>query len=211
MANWWVTMETVTYFIFLCSKITADGDCSHEIKRHLLLGRKAITYLESILESRDITLATKVHIVKAMVFPVVIMWELDHKEDWAPKNWCFQTVVGKDLHSPLDCKEIKTVNPKGNQCWIFIKRPDAEAETPILWLPDVKSQLIEKDTDARKDWGQEEKEMTEDKMVGWHHQLDGHEFGQAWGDSEGQGILACCSPWGCKQPDIIEWLNGNPL
>ena len=149
------TMETVPDFIFWASKITADGDCSHEIRRCLLLGRKAMTNLESILKSRDITLPTKVRLVKAMVFPVshMWMWELDYKESWAPKNWCFWTVVlEKTLKSPLDCKEIKPINPKGNQSWILIGRTDAEVETPILWPPDVKNWLTEKDPDAGKDW-----------------------------------------------------------
>ena len=110
-------------------------------------------------------------------------WELDHKESWVPKNWCFWTVVLKTLESPLDCKEIKLVNPKGNQSWTFIGRTDAE--TPILWPPDEKSWLIGKDPDAGKDWRQEEKEMSEDGMVGWHHQLDGHEFEQAPGVGDG--------------------------
>ena len=143
------------------------------------LGRKAMTNLDGILKSRDITLPTKVHIVKTMVFPVshVWMWELDHEEGWALKNWCFWTVVLKTLESPLDCKEIKPLNPKGNQSWIFIGRTDAEAETTILWLPDAKIWLIRKDPDAWKDWKREEKGMTEDEMVGWHHRQDGYEFG----------------------------------
>ena len=150
-------METVRDFIFLSSKITADGDWSHEIKRCLLLGRTAMIYLDSILES--ITLPTKVHLVKAMVFPVVMygLWELDYKESWEPKNWCFWTVVLKTLESPLDCKEIQPVNPKGNQSWIFIGRTNVEAETPILWPPDMKNWLLGKDPDAGKDWRQEEK------------------------------------------------------
>ena len=160
-------------------KITADGDCSHEIKRHLLLGRKPITNLDSILKNRDITLPTKVHLVKAMVFPVV-MYECESciiKKIWAPKNWSFWTVVlEKTLESPLDCKEIQPVNPKGNQSWLFIGRTDAEAETSILWLPDVKNWLTGKDPDAGKDGRREEKGMTEDEMVGWHHWLNGHEF-----------------------------------
>ena len=124
------------------------------------------------------------------------MWELDHKESWVLKNWCFWTVVLlKTLESPLDCKEIKLVNPKGNQSWIFIGRTDAEAEAPILWPPDEKNWLIGKDPDAGKDRRQEEKGTTEDEMVGWHHQLDGHEFEQALGAGDGQGGLACCSPW----------------
>ena len=167
-------------FIFLGSKITADGDSSHEIRRSLLLGRKAMTNLDSILKSRDITLPTKVSLVKAIVFPVVIygwMWELDYKERWAPKNWCFWTVLlEKTLESPLDYKEIQPVHPEGNQSWIIIGRTDAEAETTLLWPPDVKNQPIEKDPDAGKDWRQEEKGMTQDDIVGWHHRLNGHEF-----------------------------------
>ena len=131
----------------------------------------------------------------------------NHKEGCMPKNWCFQSVVPeKTLESPLDCKEIKPVNPKGNQPWIFIGRTDAEAAAPILWPLDAKSQLIGKDPDVGKDWRQEEKE---NEMVGWHHWLNGHEFDQAPGDGEGQRGLACCSPWGCKELDIIEWMNNN--
>ena len=138
------------------------------------------------------------------------MWELDCEESWAPKNWCFWTVVlEKTPDSPLDCKEIQPVHPKGNQSWIFIRRTDAEAGTPILWPPDVKSQFIEKDPDAGKDWEQEEKGMAKDDPVGWHHQLNGHEFQQTLGDSEGQGSLVCCSPWGHKELDMTEWLNNN--
>ena len=165
------TVETVTDFILGGSKITADGDCSHEIKRCLLLGRKAMTNLASILKSRDITLSTKVCLVKAMVFPVVMYGcELDCEESWALKNWCFWTVVlEKTLESPLDCKEIQPVHPKGNQSWIFIGRTDVEAEAPILWLHDAKNWLIRKDPVAGKDWRQEEKGITEDEMVGWYH------------------------------------------
>ena len=135
------------------------------------------------------------------------MWELDYKESWTPKNWCFWTVVlEKTLESPLDSK-IKPVNPKGNQSWIFIGRTVAEAEAPKLWLLDVKSRLVRKNSHAWKDWRQEEKGSTEDEMVGWHHQLNGHEFEQTPGDSEGQGSLECCSPWACG--DMTEWLNNN--
>ena len=135
-------VETMRDFIFGGSKITADGDCSHEIKRCLLLGRKIMTNLDSIFKSRDITLPTKVCLVKAIVFPIVVldvlMWELDYKESWVPKNWCFWTVVlEKTLESPLDSKEIQPVHPNGNQSWIFIGRTDIEAETPILWPPDA--------------------------------------------------------------------------
>ena len=133
------TMETVTDFIFSGCKITANGDCSHEIKRCLFLGRKAMRNLNSILKNREITLPTKVYLVKTMVFPVVMYGcELDHKESGAPKNWCFWTVVlEKTLESPLDWKEIQPVHPKGDQSWIFSGRIDAEAEAPILWPPDV--------------------------------------------------------------------------
>ena len=138
----------------------------------------------------------------------VWMWELDHKESWVPKNWCFWTMVlEKILESPLDCREIQPVSPQGNQLWIFIGRTDAKAEVPILWPPDVKNGLIGKDPDAGKDWRQEEKGVTEDEMVGWHHVLDGHEFEQAPGVGDGQGSLACFILWGCKESDMTEWLN----
>ena len=136
------------------------------------------------------------------------MWGLDYKEIWVPKNWCFWTVVlEKTLESPLDWEVIKSVNPKGNQFWTFIGRTDVEAETPILWPPDAKNWLIGKDPDAGKDWRQEEKGMTEDEMVEWHHQLDGYEFEQAPGAGNGLGSLACCSPWGHKELDMTKRLN----
>ena len=139
----------------------------------------------------------------------VWMWEVDHKKGWAPKNWWFQTVVlEKTLESPLDCKEIQPVHHKGDQPWIVIRGTDIEAESPILWPPDAKSWLIGKDPDAGRDWRQEEKGTTEDEMVGWHHWLNGHEFEQALGDSEGHGSLVCCSPWDRKQY-TTEWLNNN--
>ena len=152
-------------------KSNADGDWSHEIKRCLLLGSKAMTNLDSTLKSKDITLMIKVHLSQNYGFSssLVWMWELNYKENWVPKNWCFWTVM-------LDCKEIQPVHPKGNQSWIFIGGTDVEAETPILWPPDAKSWLIGKDPEAGKDWRREEKGITEDKMVGWHHQLNGHEF-----------------------------------
>ena len=136
------------------------------------------------------------------------MWELDYKESWVPKNWCFWIVVlEKTLESALDRKEIQPVHPKGNQSWMFIGRTDVEAETPILWPPDVKNRLIGKDPDAGKDWRWEEKETTGDEMVGWHQQCDGHEFEQAPGVGDWQGSLAYCSPWGHKELDMTEWLN----
>ena len=138
----------------------------------------------------------------------VWIWELDYKESWMPKNWCFRTVVlEKTFGSPLDYKEIQPVSPKENQSWIFIGRTDAEAETPVLWPSDAKNWLIGKDPDAGQDWRWEEKGTTEDEMVGWHHRLTGHEFEEAPGVGDGQGSLACCSPWGCKEMDTTEWLN----
>ena len=173
------TMETVTDFIFLGSEITMDGDCTHEIKRPLLLGRKAMTNQDSVLKSRDIALLTKVHLVKAVVFPVVMYgcetWTVKKAECWridAFELWCWRRL----LESPLDSKETKSVHPKGDQSWVFIERTDVEAETPILWPPDAKDWLIGKDPDAEKDWRWEEKGMTEDEMIGWHHRLNGHEF-----------------------------------
>ena len=169
--------ETMTDFLFVSSKITADGDGSREIKRCLLLGRKVMSNLDSIFKSRDITLLTKVRLVKAIVFPIVMYGcELDCEEGWVPKNWCFWTVVlEKTLESPLDCKEIQPVHFEGDQPWDFFGGNDAKAETPVLWPPHVKSWLIGKDSDAGRDWGQEEKGMTEDEMGGWHHWLNGRE------------------------------------
>ena len=134
----------------------------------------------------------------------VKMWVLDHKESWVLKNWCFWTVVlEKPLENPLDCKEIQPVNPKGNQSWIFFERTDAEAEAPILWPPDVKNWFTGKGTDAGKDWRQE-KGMTEDEMLGWHHWVDGHVFEENSGVDDGQWSLVCCSPWGCKESETNE-------
>ena len=138
----------------------------------------------------------------------VWMWELDHKESWVLKNWYFQIgVLEKTLDSPLYSKEINSFNSKGNQSWIFFGRTDAEVGAPIIWPPDAESQLIGKDTDAGKDGGQEEKGMTENEIVGWHHQLNGHESVQAPGVGDGPGSLACCSPWGRKESDTTEQLN----
>ena len=133
---------------------------------------------------------------------IVHMWELDHKKDWVPKNWCFRTVVLKTLESPLDSKEIKPVNAEGNKTWLFIGRADAGAEASILCPPVEESWLTGKDLDAGKDWGQEEKGATEDARVGWHHWLNGHGLEQTQGDNEGQGSLACYSPWGGKELDM---------
>ena len=162
------TVETVADLIFWGSQITADGDCSHEIKRRLLLGRKVMTNLDSILKSRGITLPTKVCLGKAMVFPVVMYgcesWTIKKVE--SRRIDAFELVLEKTLESPLDCKEIQRVYPKGNQSWIFIGRTDVEAETPILWPPDVKNWLIGKYPNAGKDWRQEKKGTMENEMVG---------------------------------------------
>ena len=165
MGKQWKQCQTL---FFLGSKIIADGDCSHEIKRHSLLGRKVMTNPDSIFKSRDITLPTKVPLVKAIVFPVVMYgcesWTI--KKAGVPKNWCFWTVVlEKTLESPLDCKEIQPVHSKGAQSWVFFGRNDAKAETSIFWPPDAKSWLIGKDSDAGRDWGQEEMGTTEDEMA----------------------------------------------
>ena len=207
-------VETVSDFILGGSKITAEGDCSHEIKRRLLLGWKVMTNLDSIFKSRDITLPTKVHLVKAMVFPVVMYGceKLNCEESWVPKNWCFWTVVlEKTVGSPSDCKEIHPVHFKGDQPWDFFGRTDAKAEAPVLCPPHVKSWLIGKDSDAGRDWGQEEEGTTEDEMAGWHHWLDGHESEWTPGVGDGQGGLACCDSWGYKESDTTEWLNWTEL
>ena len=169
-----------------------------------------MTNLDSILKSRDITLPTKVHLVKAMVFPVVLYgcesWTIKIAECW--RTDAFELLVlEKTLESPLDCKEIKLANPKGNQSWIFIGRTVTKAEAPILWPLYAENWLTGKDPDAGKDWKQEEKGITEDEMVGWHHRHDRHEVEQAPGVGDGQGSLVCCSPWGCRESDMTEWLN----
>ena len=141
------------------------------------------------------------------------MWELDREESWVPKNWCFWTVVlEKTLESPKDCEEIQPVHPKGYQSWVLFGKTDAEAETPKPWPPDVRSWLIWEDPDAGKDWGQEEKGTTEDKMVGWHHQLNGgHGFAWTPGVGDGQGGLACCGSWGRRKSDTTEQLSNTFL
>ena len=175
MANRWGNSgNSVRLFFWGGSKITADGDCSHEIKRHLLVGRKVMTNLDSILKSRDVTLPTNVHLVKAMVFSSshVWMWELNYKESWAPKNWWFFTVLlEKSLESPLDCKEIQPVHPKGDQSWVFIGCWSWSSNTLATWskeLTHLKSPW------CWERWRQEKKGMMEDEMVEWHHQLNGN-------------------------------------
>ena len=203
-------VEAVADFVSLGSKITADGDCRHEIKRRLLLGRKVMANLDSILKSRDIPLLTKICLVKAMVFPVVM---------YGCKNWtlkkadAFQTMVlEKTLESPLDIKEIKPVNP---QPWIFIGRTDAEAKTPILWLSDLKNGLIGKNPDAGKGWVQEEMEVSEDEMVGWHHWLMDMNLSKLWKMVKDRE--ACCAALhGTAELDMTKRLsigegNGSPL
>ena len=206
ITSWQIDGQTVSEFISGGSKITADGDCSHEIERRLLLGRKVMTNLDSILKSRDITDKSSHSQSYGFSSGHEQIWEWDHKENWAPKNWCFWTVVLEEIiDSPLDCKEIKPVNPKGNQFWIFIGRTEAEAETPVLWPPDAKNRLIGKDLMLGKIEGR--------RRRGWQRMrwldgiINGHEFEQAPGVGGGQGSLACCSPWGHKESNITELLN----
>ena len=187
ITSWQMDGETVRDFIFGGSKMTADGDCSHEIKRYLLLGRKVMTNLDNIEKQRHY-FADKGPSSQSYGFSSshVSMWELDHKGSWEPKNWCFWTMaLKKTLESPLDCKEIQPVNPKGNQSWIITGRTEAEAEAPILWLPDARNWLTGKNPDSGKGWRQEEKGMTEGEMVGRHHRLNGPEFEQASGVGDG--------------------------
>ena len=185
-------VEAVTDFTFLGSKITVDSDWSHKIKKQqqqqkFAPWKKSFDQPRWHIRKQRHYFANKGSYSQTYGFysSHVQMWQLSHKEGLALKNWCFQIVVLKIVETPLDCKEIQPVNPKGNQPRIFIGRTDAEAEAPILWLPYEKRWFTGKDPDARKDWEQEEKETTEDEMVGWHHQLNGHEFEQTPGDSEG--------------------------
>ena len=209
-------METVKGFILGGSKITAEGDCSHEIKRCLLLGRKFMTNLGSILKSRNLTLLTKVYLVKAIVLPVV-MYEC---ESWIIKIaecrridafelWCWRRLLRVPWTARRSNQSI--LGYSRNQSWIFIGSADAKAETPILWPPDAKNWLIWKDADPGKDWRWEEKGKTENETVGWHHWLNGLEFESTPGVGDGQGGLACCSPWGHKELDTTEWLNWTEL
>ena len=185
------------------------GDCSHEIKRCLTPWKKSYDKPRQHIKKQGHYFVDKDPSSQSYGFSShVWMWELDYKEGWAPKNWCFWIVMlEKTLESPLDCKEMQPVHFKGNQSWIFLGRTDAEAETTILLPPDTKNWLIWKDPDAGQDWRQEEKGITEDEMLGWHHWLDGYEFEQAPGVDDGQGRLVCCSPWGHKESDTTERLN----
>ena len=194
------TVETVTEFIFLGSKITADGDCSHEIKRCLLLERKAMTKLDSILKSRDITLPTKVRLVKTMVFPVVMYecksWTIkkaDPQRNDSFELWCWRRLLRVPWTARTSNQSIlKKISPGCSLKELMLK------PKLILWPPDAKSWLTGKDPDAGKDWGQEEKGTTENEVVGWHHRLNGHGFGWTLGVGDGQGGLVCCDLWGCR-------------
>ena len=210
-------METVADFILGGSKITTDGYCCQEIKRCLLLGRKAIRNLDSIIRRQGHYFANKGPSSQSYGFysSYVWMWELDNEESWAPKNWCFQTeVLEKTFESPLD-RKIKPVDPKGNQPWLFTGR--ADAETAILWPPDTKSWLIGKDPDAGKDWRQEEKEMTEDETVGWHHWLRTWVWassGSWWtgkpGMLQSMGLQRVGHDW-ATELNWTEWLNSQMI
>ena len=212
MANKWETMETVTDFIFLDSKITAKGNCSHEIKRHLLLIRKFMTNLDCILKGRDITFPTKVHLVKAMVFPVVMYryesWtirKVERQRIYALNLWCWRRILRIPWTARRSNQSIlKEINPQYSLEGLMLK-----LKLQYFGCLMRKSQLIWKDPDAGKDWRQEDKGMTEDEMVGWHHRLNGHEFQQTRGDGEGQESLACCSLFGYKESDMTEQLNNN--
>ena len=198
------TVETVRDFIFLGSKITANGDYSHEIKRCLLLGRKVMTNLDGILKSRDLC-------QQGYGFSSghVWMWELDcERKPSAEELMLLSCSVGEDSWESLGLQGDPPVHCKGDQSWVFTGRNDAKAETPILWPPHV---AIGKDSDAERDWGQEEKGTTEGEMPGWHHRLDGHEFGWTPGVGDGQGGLLCCDSWGHKESDMTERLNWTEL
>ena len=209
ITSWQIDGETKQWQTFSSSKITADGDCSLEMyapwKKSYDQPRQHIKKQRHYFANKGLSSQSY-----GFFSSHVWMWELDSKESWTLKNWCFWTVVlERTLESHLHCKEIKPVNSKGNQSWIFIGKTDAKAEAPILWPPDAKSWLIRKDPDAGKDWRQEETGITEDEMVGWHHWLNEHEFEQALGDGEEQGGLACCSSWGRKELDTTEQLKNN--
>ena len=201
-------VETVANFVFEGSKITADGDCSHEIKRHLLLGGKVMTNLDSILKSRDITLPTKVCLVKAMVF-LVVMYEC---ENWTIKKAECQWIDAFELWCWRRLLSVPWTARRSNQLILKEISPEYSLEGLILHPPDAKNWLLRKYLErSRKDWRQEKKGTTEDEMVGWHRQLNGHEFEQAPGVGDGQGGLVCCSPWGHKKWDMTDWLNWNEM
>ena len=210
----WETIETVTDLIFLDFKITADGEYSHEIKRHLPLGRKAMTKLDGILKSRDITLLSKVHLVKAMVFPVVMYgcesWTIKKTERWRIdpfELWCWRRLLRVPWTARRSNQSIlKEISPEYSLEEQMLKLK-LQYYGHLMWRTDS----LEKDPDAGKDWRQEEKGMIEDEMVGWHHQLDGHEFEQALGVCDGQGSLTCCSPRGRKESDMTERLNWTEI
>ena len=211
MGNRWVNSGNSVRLCFLGSKITVDGDCSHEIKRQLFLEEKLwptwIAYSKQIHYFTDWGPSSQGY---GFSRGHVWKWELDYEVGWVLKNWCFGTVVlEKTLESPLDCKEIQPVHSEGYQPLDFFGRNDAKAETPVLWPPHAKSWLIGKDPDAGRNWGQEEKGPTEDEMAGWHHRLDGREFEWTLGVGDGQGGLACCDSWCCKELDTTElnWRN----
>ena len=202
MGKLWKEWQT----LFSWAPITADSDCSYGIERCLFHVKNVMTNLDSNWKAQTL-LCQRCLSSQSYDFSSshAWMWELDYKESWALKIWCFLNCgVGEDYWD-LDCKEIQSVHPKGNQFWIFIRRTDAEAETPILWPLDAKSWLIGIDSDAGKDWGQEKKGTTE--MIVWHHQLNGLEIEQILGDGGGQGNLVCCSPRGHEELDTTEWLN----
>ena len=204
------TVETVAEFIFLGSKITADGDCSHEIKRRLLLGRKVMTNLDSIFKSREITLSTKLHLVKAMVFPVIMYgcesWTIKKVKGWridAFELWCWR----RRLTVPWTARRSNQSILKEISPGCFLEGLMLKQKFPILWPPHAKTWLIGKDSDARRDWGQEEKGLTEDELARWHHRLNGEEFEWTPGVGDGQRGLACCNSWGHKESDTTERLN----
>ena len=215
MANRWGNNGNSYRLFFGAPKSLQMVIAAMKLKDTLLLGRKVMTNLDSLLKSRNITLPTKLHLVKAMVFPVVIYgcesWTIKKAE--SQRIDAFELWLDKTLESLLDCEEIQPVHPKGNQSWIFSGRTDAETEDPTLWLPNVKSWLTGKDPNAGKDWRQEKKRTTEEEMVGWHHWFDEHEFEQAPRDGEGPGSLACCIHGVTKsQTWLTDWkITKNPL
>ena len=205
-----VCMHTVRNVWLLVTPGSPDSSV-HGIFQARILEWVAISYSKGSSQPRDWTCISSVSCTGKQIFYHWVTWEawdLSRRS----KNWCFWTVVlEKTPESPVDCKKIKPVHPEGNQSWIVIGRTDVEAETPILWPPDAKNWLIRKDPDAGKDWRQEEKGTTEDEKVGWHHELNGPEFEQALGDSDGQGSLECCGPRGHKELDMTEWLKGTEV